>query len=465
MAKKGDATVKVGLDYSQFASAAKTVTGIARVMSGAISSAIGNIAASAFTAAARAVARFAGSIKDSVSEVYRMGERLAVMSKRTGVAAEQYQLFALAMERGITSNEAAKLLGENAKIMAQNANVFRDISLKLFGVGERIKGFWIGVAERVAPVLNPLLDRLLALDLTKWGQEFAKPIADAVSIIVQLASDGNLWKALGMGVQAAFLTGVDVLEYLGRIGGEIISAMVAGGFDSGILAAVGLWKNFVDWIGKAFETIALNIGDAFYTAMNDVLSLVYEIFDVAGEISKLLGLESAEVVDKRIAERAEDLANRRAAQGQQSLPGFGYQAGAPVGETIKKILENAGPLVLSDRSSTATEEFTSKLKDALESFYRYNSKPDTFTNKTPLSDKAFGVDSLTTVGGGGGLGNLAATIAEKQLDKLTELVNLVRGNGEEKSSYQNFYRRGFNAPSNSLKSSQLRSSQLRSATL
>lgn len=438
MAKKSAATAIIGLDYSQFEQASKAVTAIANVIQGSISSAIGNVAATAIN-------RFASSIQDSVTSAFKLGEEMANLSRRTGVATEQYIKFKMAMERGITSDEAAIILGNNAKILARNADVFRDITLKFTATGERIQGFFYGVAERIAPVLNPLLDRLIALDLSQWGQAFAGPIADAVAIIVQLAEDGTLWETIGKAFQLAILSGADALEYIGKIGSEILNAAVAGGFDAGVMHAIEVWQEFTKWVGVAFESIISKIGDYFYKTFIDVLGLVYEIFDMAGEISKMLGLESASEVDARIAARAEDLQNRKNSLGQgPAFPTVSYSPGDSFSDTLEKILKNAGPFQFSEQTKEGIQGFTSTVSKALADFLEKNSSPSSFSNQTPLSKESFGVDSLTAVGGGGGVG-IMTNIAERQLQSLQNIERAVT-DGYKMGRAENFYRQNVDNP-------------------
>lgn len=46
-----------------------------------------------------------------------------------------------------------------------------DVYDKLVLTGMKVSGFWVGVAEKVAPVLKPLLDKFASLDLASWGTE------------------------------------------------------------------------------------------------------------------------------------------------------------------------------------------------------------------------------------------------------------------------------------------------------
>jgi hypothetical protein len=89
--------------------------------------------------------------------------------------------------------QAAKEVGAQAAIMDRNAALFDDISDKLALAGLKMQGFFIGVADYVAPVLQPLLDWFASQDLAAQGQAFGKAIATAIQMLV----DGTIWNALG----------------------------------------------------------------------------------------------------------------------------------------------------------------------------------------------------------------------------------------------------------------------------
>ena len=56
-------------------------------------------------------------------------------------------------------------------VLDKDAALFDDVSDKLALTGIKVRGFWVGVAEKVAPVLKPLLDKFASLDLASWGQK------------------------------------------------------------------------------------------------------------------------------------------------------------------------------------------------------------------------------------------------------------------------------------------------------
>src|ERR1041385_2640923 len=61
--------------------------------------------------------------------------------------------------------DAAKQSGTQAQILGRDAALFDDASDKLALAGTKLTGFFIGVADRVVPVLKPLID---SFAVTSW---------------------------------------------------------------------------------------------------------------------------------------------------------------------------------------------------------------------------------------------------------------------------------------------------------
>src|SRR5688572_29278238 len=73
--------------------------------------------------------------------------------------------------------DASQQLGSQAQLLARDAALFDDVSDKLALTGTKVRGFWVGLADKVAPVLKPLLDRFANLDLASWGQQAGEAVA------------------------------------------------------------------------------------------------------------------------------------------------------------------------------------------------------------------------------------------------------------------------------------------------
>lgn len=132
--------------------------------------------------------------------------------------------------------DAAAQVGRQAELLQKNAALFDDVSDKLGLAGVKTQGFFIGVADKVVPVLKPLLDRFAALDLSALGQQVGDLIAMTAtaigdgriagvlmsSIAIALAETGNF--LLGM----VLATGPVMRNALLGAATAFIAAMLAG---------------------------------------------------------------------------------------------------------------------------------------------------------------------------------------------------------------------------------------------
>ena len=257
MAKKGTATARIGLDYSAFAAGSKAVQSIATNMNRIVVGAI------AFGAVKLGLDSLSG-IKNAIMDVINLGEETANAGHIAGMAAGNFMIFSAAMEKGITRNTAASLIGDNAAILDRSAGTFRDVAIKLWAVGEKVKGFWLGVLDQVAPVLSKMLDSGLGVNLVAAGERFGKVMRDAFGVIYQLAADGNLWSGLGDMAAAAF-------RYATDIGSGLIEILFTKAFWSSI-------NSFLTGMGSVIEQLASNLFTALSNAFNDLQRMWARIF-------------------------------------------------------------------------------------------------------------------------------------------------------------------------------------------
>jgi hypothetical protein len=87
---------------------------------------------------------------------------------------------------------AAREVGAQAEILNRNAELFDQVSNKLENAGLKTQGFFLGVADRVAPILVPLLDRFEKMDLAAQGQAFG----DSMSVVLDEWTRQNPGKTL-----------------------------------------------------------------------------------------------------------------------------------------------------------------------------------------------------------------------------------------------------------------------------
>lgn len=409
MAKKGSASATIGLDYSAFESGSKAVMKCCEQMGSFIKNtlavAAGNILSAAFAKGANALSSFFSAMKDNLVNIFTAGEQMANLAHATGMAAGQYMQFVTAAEKGVTFSEAGKLLGKNADIMTRDAGMFRDISLKLYAVGERIQGFWLGVADKIAPVINPLLDRLVALDLSGWGQAFAEPIANAVKIIYQLAADGKLWQTMGEFAAAAFTYAAEVL-------GKLIGVYSNAGFSE---AMSKMWASIKEFGGFLYETLLSSVSRVLEYFSLGLIMAANKVASIMDKAAVFFGLMDQEQADSNQEQRTG--AEEGVAKGIASDTTLPETRSVPIGQQLADALKDV---------KFGTPELITTLTDALSKFDLTTSKgSDKYSNQSAVQN--FGVSSMAAVGGGGGVGMTSlADHAAKQSDYQRDLRDDVR---------------------------------------
>lgn len=160
--------------------------------------------------------------KQSPAEQFHaIGEAINGIQNPSEKAAASMQIFGkssaelLSMFSSKGFGEAAAQVGDQAQILNRDAALFDDVSDKLALAGVKTQGFFVGVADRVAPVLRSLLDRFATLDLTGLGQQ----LGDIIATFAESISSGNIWNIVAYSI-------------------EIQLAKVLNFFGDGLLAAV-----------------------------------------------------------------------------------------------------------------------------------------------------------------------------------------------------------------------------------
>jgi hypothetical protein len=190
--------------------------------------------------------------------------------------------------------EAAAQVGSQAQILAKDAALFDDVGDKLALTGVKVRGFWVGVAEKVAPVLKPLLDKFASLDLASWGQK----AGEAVAFIVQAFADGKVGDILFTSAKIAFANAVNFLA----------GALMA--------VAQALWQALVESIKNAITIFEILTTADFWVGMGTALIGIAQGFIalLLEGVAKLLDyLKDVPLVGDKIGDGAQKI--RETAQG------------------------------------------------------------------------------------------------------------------------------------------------------
>ena len=190
--------------------------------------------------------------------------------------------------------EAAAQVGSQAQILAKDAALFDDVGDKLALTGVKVRGFWVGVAEKVAPVLKPLLDKFASLDLASWGQK----AGEAVAFIVQAFADGKVGDILFTSAKIAFANAVNFLA------GSLMAV------------AQALWQALVESIKNAITIFEILTTADFWVGMGTALIGIAQGFIalLLEGVAKLLDyLKDVPLVGDKIGDGARKI--RETAQG------------------------------------------------------------------------------------------------------------------------------------------------------
>lgn len=403
MAKQSQARAKVALDPSDFEKGAKAIISAANSMSSAVTTAM---AATGVAIAAVFGVESLKAIGNSAYGVITLGEEMANAGKKAGLAAGQFYLFHNAIEKGLSLKTVANLIGENAAVLNQSANTFRDVSIKLWVVGEKIRGFWLGLMERVAPVLSRLLDGALGVSLVKAGEDFGNALANAAETLFQIISDGDLWKNVVTVAAASFV-------YLGNILSGVVGIAMSDAFAKGWDAFTEYGKASMEWFADNFQVLFFSVIFRIETAFNDMFIKVIATF--AKQLNVIPGM--GPVIDK-LAKVAIAGSNKTGQAAQDSIGGVTAPpklgGNKSVADQFKDLFKNTKfeiPNIdgkpgqkISDIFQKYFDEFNSKNPNA-------NAPGENFENNK--RQQAYGVDSLAAIGGGGnvylGLGILDYT--------------------------------------------------------
>lgn len=419
--RTSEAKARVALDAKQFEEGSKAVINAANAMSAAVTAAF---AAAGVAVLATFGAKTISGLVDTLKEVIHFGEEMANAGHKAGIAAGQFYLFNAAVEKGLTMRTVAGLIGENAEVLNRSANIFRDVAIKLWAVGEKIRGFWLGLMERVAPVLSRLLDGALAFELVSAGHKFGDAIAEALAVIYQMVQDGTIWRALKDGFTLAFEYAGERMIWFGGIGYDILQQAFSqagnDGFDQ--------WMNDVKPKMADFcSHIAELLANSFFKFWINVKMVVYDLLDKMDSMLASSHIISEETRNKSVRHRARDIADMNQVAGGASQFD-NTKEGTSFGDRINSILDK------NKFSPTATltqeiNDFGKMINDTFSKYQKEEVNSPTITYENNSRRAAFGVDSLASIGGGGNVytGLSVLDVNKQQLKQLQEINSKLGG--------------------------------------
>ncbi len=97
------------------------------------------------------------------------------------------------------AESVARTWKSTADVLNENGGVFAALGVKFAGMMPKFQQLMIGIADRVAGVLLPILDRIDKIDLVKYGQA----AGEGLGVYTQAAGEGRLWELYGASAKVA----------------------------------------------------------------------------------------------------------------------------------------------------------------------------------------------------------------------------------------------------------------------
>lgn len=171
---------------------------------------------------------------DPADQFERIGKAIAEIQNPTAKLAASMAIFGKSggqllsfFSDSSAMDTARDSIGKQASILAKNAEVFDRISDRLGRVFVKIRGFFVGVAASLAPVMDKMTELFDKADLSGFGQKLGEAIKTALSWIVAFWQEpgkvtGYFWEV----AKAGALDFGNVLFNIAAKFGEVLAASV-----------------------------------------------------------------------------------------------------------------------------------------------------------------------------------------------------------------------------------------------
>lgn len=243
---------------------------------------------------------------DPGEQFERVGAAIAKMENPAARAAAAVELFGKSGMNMLSffADESAMQtardsIGEQAKLLGDNAEQFDRISDRLGRVGVKLRGFFVGVAARLAPIMDGLTAVMDKIDLAGMGAALADKLKDAAKWIIIAIKEPMktitlMWETMKLGA-----------------------------------------ANFVDWFAEA---LANGIGKAWNAMAPGLAGMINGIIKMAGPLAGMIPKVKPEDMPKMETNHTFDIFGRK---GLEAKVAKARSALDPAGVAAEAAIENA----------------------------------------------------------------------------------------------------------------------------
>jgi len=148
---------------------------------------IGQDGASAITKFGISIADLQGLSPDE--QLKAIGDRIMEIEDPARRAAASMEIFGRSGAKMLSlftsggMEEIARKVGTQAQLLRENAGVFDSVTDNIGMAGNKMQGFFVGMASRVVPQLADAIDRMAQIDLAPIGESLGEGIAISIELI------------------------------------------------------------------------------------------------------------------------------------------------------------------------------------------------------------------------------------------------------------------------------------------
>ena len=227
----------------------------------------------------------------AISKLPTQSERAATAMKIFGRGGAE-MLAVLSDPKAIESAKTS--LGSYAALMERDSALFTKITNSLEILSTKVKGFFVGFADKVAPGLDSLLDKIKGINLTGLGQQ----IGSLFAVVSEAFKGGSFTEIISLSLEVAGMKFVNLLSGgiigIGRAIGTTLGTVMAGIVNDvpTFLAALNLGlRGAVQGMGALMLSVLEKPIAAIQAGMEYAAQSMIETLSKIPGIGKLFGIQ------------------------------------------------------------------------------------------------------------------------------------------------------------------------------
>jgi hypothetical protein len=174
--------------------------------------------------------------------------------------------------------DAERSMAAYGAVMTRNAGIFKALTNTLAALHNKVKGFFVGFADAIGPVLLPLLEKLKnSINLVGFGEKIGAAVSKAAQLIYGLFQNGTLSETVGAALKVGFSS---ANEFLSKSLNEMLEAAskvapnLMAGLGNFFTALKNIFLGLADMIsGSIAKGVAASLRGLTSTKLGQILGI------------------------------------------------------------------------------------------------------------------------------------------------------------------------------------------------